>query len=324
MSRIKKIIRNNKKLHSFARKVHKGLIYTGGGVFPEFFTKDIYISSFKRPLNLNNPKTLNEKIQFLKLKKYWNSDTISICADKYRVRNYVKHAQNNDGRNILTALYGVWDDIKKIEWDILPEKFAIKCNHGSGYNIVCHDKAYFNYNEATEKLNLWMHQRYGSEYVEQGIYNKIPRRILAEEFIDTIDNKPPADYKFFCSYGKCKFLFVACDRYDSQTKYDFYYPDWTYIPCKLQFPNNGAIKKPVLLEEMIKIAENLARPFPLVRIDLYNEMEKIIFGEMTFSNFGGLMPFYPDEYDLIFGNLFPKKEELELWQDDVNLLSLSL
>lgn len=219
-----------------------------------------------------------------------------------------------DSRDILTSLYGVWKEPNEIQWESLPHRFAIKCNHGSGYNLICTDISKFDCEKSTKILKNWLNERYGRQYVEQGIYNRIPRRIIAEEYIETKDDKPPKDYKFFCSFGKCKFLFVACDRYDDQTKYDFYYPDWTYIPVKIQFPNNGFIEKPKLLDDMIRYAEKLSEPFPLVRVDFYNEGTRIIFGEMTFSNFGGLMPFYPDHFDKDFGKLFPDIDILKKWK----------
>lgn len=255
-----------------------------------------------KPLNLDNPQTLNEKMMYLKLKKYWNQQFVAERADKYAVRKVITEAGCPE---LLIELYGAWDRVEDIEWDRLPNKFAIKCNHGSGYNIICKDKSSFNVEAAKAKIRKWMSEEYGVEKAEQGIYSKIQKKIIAEKFIETADGMPPKDYKFFCSYGEVKFLFVASDRINNQTKFDYYYPDWTWIPVKNQHPNVGPTEKPEMLDQMIHYAQILSKDLPLVRVDLYNEGEQIIFGELTFTHFGCLNAFDPDKYDLIFGQCFP-------------------
>ena len=269
---------------------------------PVIASKIRYKHYLKKKLNLKKPETLNEKMMYLKLFYYWNSQLVADCADKYKARSVVEKAGCGE---ILNDLLGVWDNVDEIDWDILPNKFAIKCNHGSGYNIVCKDKKTFNIEEAKKRLKKWMKESYGVERAEQGIYKKIRRKIIAEAFIETSDGVPPKDYKFFCSYGEVKFLFVASDRFDGNTKFDYYYPNWEWIPVKNQHPNVGPIKRPEMLDKMIEYARILSKDFPLVRIDLYNENNAIIFGEFTFTHFGCLNSFEPDEYDLKFGKCFP-------------------
>lgn len=266
-----------------------------------------YRVCMKKKLDLKNPKTLNEKMMYLKLNKYWNKQSVANCADKYAVRKVITEKGCPE---LLIELYGAWDKVEDIDWDSLPNKFAIKCNHGSGYNIVCKDKTTFDIEDAKKRLRKWMKESYGVKCAEQGIYSKIKRKIIAEKFIETADGKPPKDYKFFCSDGEVKFLFVASDRFDHQTKFDYYYPDWTWIPVKNQHPNVGPVEKPKMLEEMIRYASILSKGLPLVRVDFYNEGNQIIFGELTFTHFGCLNSFDPDEYDLIFGNCFPDVEKL--------------
>lgn len=269
---------------------------------PTLASKIRYRRYLGKKLNLENPQTLNEKMMYLKLNKYWDQKYVADCADKYAVREIIKKAGCPE---ILIDLYGVWDRVEDIDWDLLPEKFAIKCNHGSGYNIICKDKSTFDIEDAKEKLSKWMSEDYGVNRAEQGIYSKIHRKIIAEKFIETADGMPPKDYKFFCSYGDVKFLFVASDRINNQTKFDYYYPDWTWIPVKNQHPNVGPVEKPKMLEKMIEYAKILSKDLPLVRVDLYNEGEKINFGELTFTHFGCLNGFDPEEYDLRFGQMFP-------------------
>ena len=275
---------------------------------PTLASKIRYKHDFVKRVNLKNPQTLNEKMMYLKLNRYWNQQFVADRADKYAVRKVIAEAGCPE---ILIDLYGAWDCVEEINWEKLPDKFAIKCNHGSGYNIICKDKGSFDIEDAKSKLSKWMVEEYGVERAEQGIYSKIKKKIIAEKFIETADGLPPKDYKFFCSYGEVKFLFVASDRINNQTKFDYYYPDWTWIPVKNQHPNVGPTEKPKMLDEMIQYARILSKDLPLVRVDLYNEGEQIIFGELTFTHFGCLNSFDPDKYDLIFGQCFPDVTELE-------------
>lgn len=260
-----------------------------------------------KKLNLDTPRTLNEKMMYLKLNVYWDNQDVADSADKYKVHQVVTRKGCPE---ILNEIYGAWEKSEDIEWDKLPEKFAIKCNHGSGYNIICKDKSHFDIAGASKQLNAWLKERYGVQRAEQGIYQKIKPMIIAEKFIETSDNKPPKDYKFFCSYGEVKLLFVASDRFDGQTKFDYYTPEWEWIPVKNQHPNVGPVEKPKMLEKMMHYAEMLSKDLPLVRVDLYNEGDQIIFGELTFTHFGCLNSFDPDEYDLKFGQLFPDVTKL--------------
>lgn len=280
-------------------------------VSPKTASKKQYRGNFGRPLDLSNPDTLNAKLMYLKLCKYWNNPKVSMCADKYKVREYI---ENHGCPEILNTLYGVWDNPNDIDWDKLPNKFVIKCNHGSGYNILCTDKSKFDTVDAVKNLDRWMHERYGVSTMEQGIYNLIDRKIIAEAYIETEDGFPPKDIKFFCSFGKVLFLFVATDRHDELTKFDYYWPDWTYIPVRNHFPNRGPIDKPKNLEEMEHYAEKLSTDFPLVRVDFYTEQNKIYFGELTFTHFGCLCPFEPDEYDYKFGECVPNIDVLSRWE----------
>lgn len=310
MKKISKVFKKNKLIWKTYSTIANVYAYTLSLISPERSSKRQYKSAFGKKLDLTNPQTLNEKLMYLKLTKYWHNPLVTQCADKYLVREYI---ESKGCGEILNGILGHWDKAEDIDWNSLPQKFAIKCNHGSGYNLICTNKEDFDTKEATKSLNRWMHKRYGVNYTEQGIYDNIPRCIIAEEFIETKDGLPPKDYKFFCSYGKCKFLFVASDRYDNNTKFDYYYPDWTYIPVKNFFDNNGPVAKPAALEKMIEYAEKLSADFPIVRIDLYNEGERIVFGEITFTHFGCMNKFEPESYDLTFGSFFPNAEELSTW-----------
>lgn len=279
-------------------------------LFPRYTSKKTYRKIFGKELDLREPKTLNEKLMYVKHNVYWDHPLVTQCADKYKVREFV---QSNGCGETLNELLGVWEDAYKIDWSNLPDKFAIKCNHGSGYNMICVDKAKFDIESATKKLDQWMKETYGYGSVcEQGIYRNIKPMIIAEKFIETKDGLPPKDYKFFCSYGKCKFLFVASERVNNRTKFDFYWPDWTWIPVENCHPTAGSIPKPESLEKMIAYAEKLSEKFPIVRVDFYEESGEIIFGELTFTHFGCIHGFEPDVYDYEFGQCFPNANNLKL------------
>lgn len=289
-------------LHDIYWKMNEVYWCTYARLAPLSATKSRFKKRMGYVPDLDNPQTLNEKMQYLKLHDYYKNPVITQCADKYAVRDYVKSKGCGD---ILNELFAVYNTVEEIDWGGVPQEFVLKCNHGSGGNIICHDKSTLDIEDAKNKLNKWMHNQFGLERVEYS-YEGIPRKIICERFIESEDGKPPRDYKFFCSYGECRLLFVATDRYDDNTKFDYFTPDWEWIPVKNGHPNAGpSVAKPERLDDMIKYASILSKDFPLVRVDLYCEFNKITFGELTFLHFGGVTPFDPEEYDKKFGDLFP-------------------
>lgn len=295
---IKNVLRNV----SFLRKLKDKYESTMGKYFPEHLSNLRFKRSFGHNANYSNPTTLNDKLMYYKFNLYWENKLVAMCADKFAVHKYIEECGCHE---ILNPLYGVWDRGEDIGWDALPDKFALKCNHGSGLNIICKDKSTFVKENAVLLLNQWMRTTYGYDNAEQGIYSGIERKIIAEKYIETPDDLPPNDYKFFCSYGKVFLLFVVCDRYEGKTKFDYYYPNWEWIPVNNAHPNKGPTEKPETLEQMIQYAEKLSKPFPLVRVDFYSINNKVIFGELTFTHFGCVTPFDPQSYDDTFGHLFP-------------------
>lgn len=287
-------------LHDLYWGIYRSAWRTYASIAPISATKKRYKKSMGRIPDLKSPKTLNEKMQYLKLFVYRHNPLISQCTDKYAVREYVK--EKNCGE-ILNDLFYVYDSVDDIEWDKLPHEFVIKCNHGSGGNIICHDKSKLDVEKAKRQLKKWMKDDYGLERVEFS-YEGIERKIIVEKFIETEDSLPPRDYKIFCSWGEPKLLFVASDRYEGKTKFDYYTPSWEWIDVKNGHPNAGPMQRPNQLDEMLEYARKLSQDFPLVRVDLYNEFGKIIFGELTFLHFGGVTPFDPYDYDEKFGALF--------------------
>lgn len=271
-------------------------------IAPTLFTRILFRHHVGYKLNLDNPKTLTEKLQWLKLNEYYRNDLITKCIDKYLVREFVTEAGCQE---ILNELYGVWDDVEQIDWDALPNKFVLKCNHGCAYNIICVDKKTFNIEIAKKQLNNWMSQKYGLQTAEI-IYSDLKPKIICEKFIESNDGKELKDYKIFCSYGVPKLIYVITGGHGSKECLDYYTTNWEWIPVNNgTLPNAGNIvPRPEMLDEMLEYAQKLSINFPIVRVDLYCESMKIIFGELTFLPTGGFSKYNPSEYDYIFGEMF--------------------
>lgn len=280
---IKKIVKN---IFSFITKIS-----------PTLSTKILFIIRTKKNPNLKKPTTFNEKMTFLKLNNYSDNDKVSKCSDKYLVRNYVKEKGLS---YILNDLYGVYDNFDDINFEKLPNKFVIKCNHGCAYNIVCKDKNQLDLIIARKRINKWLSEKYGLATAELH-YTKISPKIIIEKYLCDKNDVMPMDYKFYCFDGKCKCILVCSER-EKDLKLNYFDLDWNEVDYgKLEWRSTKKIIKPTNLEEMIKISEKLAEGFPFVRIDLYNKEGKIIFGEMTFTPACCCAPYYSKHGDEILG-----------------------
>jgi hypothetical protein len=229
---------------------------------------------------------------------YGRDERMRICADKYRVREYVTEKV---GPEILNELYGVYKSVDDIDPDALPDSFALKVNHVSGGNVLCRDKSRLDWKAAKKLLNKYMRRDNYKACVEWS-YKDIPRRIVAEKYLDE-NGKEPTDYKFHCFNGKPFYVGVHQDRFRDHQR-NYYDLDWNVMPF-----TNPRVKgleevaaKPPRLDEMVRIAEKLSAGFPFVRVDLYNIEGRILFGEMTFFPNGGWGSFIPASYDEYLGN----------------------
>lgn len=256
-------------------------------------------------LNLKNPQTLNEKLQWLKL-YYFPQNSLAIkCTDKYQVRSYI---EKKGYSRYLTKLIGEWERVEDVEWEKLPNKFVLKCTHGCAYNILCNDKSAFDFDDAKRKLKKWLKEDFAAFNVEPH-YGKIkPRRIIAEEYLgDTI-----IDYKFFCFSGKPQFFYVSSDLiHDRQAQMGFFSMDGKKIPLiRDDYKDIGEIEMPSCLDQMIEVAEGLSEDFPFVRVDFFLVGDSFKFAELTFTPASGYMPINPKKYDYEWGKLLklPKYE----------------
>lgn len=250
-----------------------------------------------KELNLENPQTFNEKIQWLKL--YDNSALKTQLADKYRVREWIKE---NLGEEYLIPLIGVYDSFDEIDFDKFPDKFVLKANHGCAWNIIVKDKSKFDKKKAKKKFDKWMQRNYSLKAGFEMQYKDIQPKIVAEAFIQD-SNGELNDYKVLCFNGEPKFIWIDQGRYTKRTE-NIYDTNWNLQPFLLTYDNSKEeVPPPKNLDKMIEFARNLSRDFALVRVDFYNVDGKIYFGEMTFTSASGVDVFKPAEYDLKLGQM---------------------
>lgn len=249
-------------------------------------------------LNLEEPKTFNEKLQWLKFN--WYNELATKCVDKYCVREYIR----NCGLGfLLNDLIGVYDSTDDIDWDGLPKKFVLKANHASGMNLLCKDKQRISWRSERVRFNTFLKMDY-SIYSGEWVYRDVKPKIIIEKYLEIGDNHELPDYKVMCFNGIAKCIFVCHGRNsNSGLKVDFYDKDWILLPFTRHYPNSGIfIPKPVSFDKMINYAEQLSKPFPFVRVDFYDVNGRLYFGELTFFPGGGLEEFNPEHYDTIIGN----------------------
>ena len=267
------------------RKIFRKLMAIVSTFSPKLTSKIYYETKLKKKLNLKTPVTFNEKLMWLKLNEYEHNELITQCADKYKVREYVKKCGCNE---ILNELIGVYDNVDDIDFEKLPDKFVLKCNHAAGYNIICKDKSKLDINKTKKQLKKWMKSNYW-KYVAELQYKNIDKKIVCEKFLDSKDGNAIEDYKIYCFNGKPLFCMVCIERNLGKPKYYFMDRDWRLMrinPAGINAPDNFKIDKPACVEKMYMYAEKLSKPFKFVRTDFYDYNGKIIFGELTFTPAG--------------------------------------
>jgi hypothetical protein len=255
---------------------------------------------FKKRLNWDSPQTYSEKIQWLKI--YGREPIHKIMADKYLVKDYIS---KKIGEQYVIPLIGVWDNENEIDFDALPERFVLKCNHDSGTGmVICKDKSKLNIEKAKAGLHKGLREDYfpiSREYA----YKDIPRKIIAEQYMEDSETLELRDYKFFCFDGEPKAMFIAAGRSQGEENvtFDFFDMEFNHLPFTNGHPNAKVTpKKPVCFDEMKKLAAQLSVGIPHVRVDFYEVDGRVYFGEFTFSHWGGLKPFDPEEWDYTFGS----------------------
>lgn len=256
-----------------------------------------------RSLDLNHPVRFSEKLQWYKL--HAHKPLMEMCANKLTVREYITKC--NYGY-LLNDVLHIYHRANEINYDELPNQFVLKCTHGSGMNIIVKDKKKIDKIKIRLMLNAWMHQdNYwnGREWVYKGM----PRHIIAERYLED-ETGELRDYKFYCFNGEPVFMQLEIGRGTVYNTRNFYDMEWKLLPFGKDLPHNPdiVVQKPMLFDEMKKIAIDLCKPFQYVRVDLYQTLGKIYFGELTFFPAGGAPDFVPDKYDEIVGNMWKLEE----------------
>lgn len=253
-------------------------------------------------LNLLNPKTYSEKLQWLKLND--KNPLYTKLVDKHEVKSFVSEKA---GSQYVIPELGLWNNPDEIDWDKLPERFVLKTTHGGGNTgvVVCKDKNAFDRELAIKRLKQSMRQDLYKDSREWP-YKNVPKRILAEQYVEDTATNELRDYKFFCFDGVVKFMFVGSERQKpgEDVKFDFFDSDYNHLVLRQGHPNSKVLpEKPSCFEEMKEVASKLSKGIPHVRVDLYEANGHVYFGEMTFYHFGGIVPFEPAKWDDDFGEM---------------------
>lgn len=266
------------------------------------YLKIRYRLAMGKKLDLKDPKTFNEKLQWLKL--YDRKPEYSGLVDKFRVKDFVKR---KIGEEFVIPTIGCWNASSEIDFIQLPNSFVLKTTNGGGGCgvVICKNKAVFDEDRAKKILDYSLKEQDIYKKSKEWPYKNVDRKIIAEPYIEDSETKELRDYKFFCFNGQVKAMFVATERQKEgeDVKFDFFDSDFNHLPIRQGHPNAVEIpKKPQHFEEMKIIASKLSEGIPQVRVDLYEANGRIYFGEMTFFHFAGMMPFEPESWDKIFGD----------------------
>lgn len=271
------------------------------------YLKIQYKAFFGCKLNLDNPKTFNEKIQWLKLHDR-NSLYITM-SDKFAVKEYIREKLGKD--YVIPLIGGPWKNADEINFDELPNQFVLKCTHDSGGLVICRDKNTLDKKAAKKILNKSLSKNY-FYWCREWAYKDIKPLIIAEKYMEDSNSSESkmiqclTDYKFYCFNGKVKYLYVSVGLENHKTaRISFLTPDWKFAPFNRSdyIPYDKLPEKPHNYSKMIEIAEYLSKGIPFLRVDLFELNKNIYFSEFTFYPCGGFMPVIPNEWDKKLGEL---------------------
>lgn len=265
------------------------------------YLKFMYKFFFGKSLNLDNPKAYTEKCQWLKL--YDRRPIYTQMVDKYEAKKFVA---DRIGDKYVIPCFGVWNTPEEIDYDSLPNQFVLKCNHDSGSVIVIKDKSKIDKEEVCKKLHASLSVDY-SVGAREWPYKNVKRRILAEQYIDSLGKPESVEYKVTCMDGEVKFITIcqgiAHSSYNVRTN-DHYTPNWEKLDFYVNYkPSGKQWERPAFTDELISLCEKLSKDTPYLRVDWYVVDGKLYFGEMTFYTWGGMCQFTPEEWDYKLGDM---------------------
>lgn len=264
----------------------------------EPYLKMVYRGYVGKKLNLENPTTFNEKIQWLKLHDH--NPLYTRMVDKYEAKKYVADII---GEEYIIPTLGVWDHFDDIDFEKLPDQFVLKCTHDSGGLVICRDKKQLDKTAAKKKIESSLKTDFyytGREWP----YKHVKPRIIAEQYMEDDETHDLRDYKIFSFDGVPKALFIATERGSKEeTKFDFFDMDFKHLPFTNGHPNADILPAaPKTFEQMKELTAKLSENIPQLRVDFYEVNGRTYFGELTFSHWSGFVPFNPEEWDKTFGD----------------------
>lgn len=266
----------------------------------EMYLKIAYYIKMGHRLDLDCPKTFNEKLQWLKL--YDRNPKYTKMVDKYEAKNYVASLI---GDEYIVPTLGVWDQFDEIDFSKLPNQFVLKCTHDSGGLVICRDKSKLDLDAVRRKMNGSLKHNYFWGMREWPYKDIIPR-IIAEKYMENKSGVDLIDYKFYCFNGKPKFLYISEGLENHATaRISFLTLDWRFAPYERSDfkPFEKLPARPKTFDKMLGICKKLSEKSQFLRVDLYEIDGKLYFSELTFSPCGGLMPFKCKEHDYEIGTL---------------------
>ncbi len=264
----------------------------------ETYLKLLYKATFKEKMNLDNPQTFNEKLQWLKLHN--RNPEYTKMVDKYESKKYVSSLI---GEKYTVPTYGIYDSFDEIDFDKLPDKFVIKCTHDSGGLVICKDKATFDKKKARKEINKCLKNNFyyfGREWP----YKNVKPRIIIEKLLENTDKSELLEYNFFCFNGEPKLLLLCHGDKHTARHNDYYDMDFNKLNLKCIYPvSNNIEKKPKNFKKMVEISKKLSKNIPILRVDLYLCDGNIYVGELTFFHWNGFCKFEPKDWDIKLGKL---------------------
>lgn len=259
------------------------------------YLSELYRRELGFDINWKDPQRITEKFQWLKM--FYRHPDMPRCADKYAVRAYLEERGYG---HLLNELYGVWYDPDEIDIDALPEKFVLKASHGSSMGIVCTDKSKIDWSYQKKLMKLWLQTDISVEAREWS-YREIRPCIICEKYLENADLEL-TDYKFTQNYDKFVCMYIVSQRFTGSAHYMTYYDDsFQKYPATRDEYEMFDEEKPAQFEEMMQLAREIGKEFPLSRVDFYNVSGKVYFGEITFFSGRGLMRFSTSDMDQRFG-----------------------
>ena len=269
------------------------------GLFKISLLKKWYKKRTGNSLHLNRVETFNEKMQWLKL---FDATPIKTeLVDKWLVRDYIK---KTIGEKYLIPVIGSYKSFDEIDFSGFPQRFVLKANHGSGWNIIVEDKNHFDREQAKKQFDIWLNNNFTFSYGYEFQYMNVPPRIVAEEFLEDFKNDALLDYRFFCFDGKPTYVWVDEGSGTAKHKRNIYSSDWVLQDYCVNYPRiDGTLEKPETFDEMLSIAKKLSSGFAFVRVDLYSLNGRVYFGELTFTPQSGTGRWGDENQNHLYGAL---------------------